>query len=133
MLYYAERIRPGYSLAMLKSMEDAPFSINSTYLFYLVQTGAIGFGLFMYLVLSATRKLAGVRRGNSAPAWDFLFIGWLGFLFHLIFIQGFIHPLLWFIIALSHNLPSPQSTQDTNGRCIGFIRLKRNTGFEERV
>jgi len=111
MLYYADRIKPGYSLAVLKSMENAPFSVNSTYLFYLVQTGVIGFGLFAYLVLYATRKLARLRRSNSAPAWDFLFVGWLGFLLHLMVVQGFIHPLLWFIIALSYNLPSYKSAR----------------------
>jgi O-antigen ligase len=104
MLYYADRIKPGYSLAVLKSMQDAPFSINSTYLFYLVQTGIIGFCLFAYLVVHATHKLAAMRQADSTTVWDFLCVGWVAFLFHLFFVQGFIHPLLWFIIALSLSL-----------------------------
>lgn len=120
MLYYADRIRPGYSLVVLELMDEAPFSINSTYLFYLVQTGVIGFCLFAYLVLYATRKLAEMRRGDSTLAWDFLFAGWLGFLAHLLVVQGFIHPLLWFIIALSLSLPSRTITQGVHGKVVAM-------------
>jgi O-antigen ligase len=100
----AEKIEEGYSERILKWRLYANPGTGSMHFFYLVETGLVGFALYMAIVSMVTKKIWRLRKesgGRDREGYSALFAGWLAMLVHLSFVTSEMYLLFWVIVGLA--------------------------------
>ncbi|EDX72521.1 O-Antigen Polymerase family [Coleofasciculus chthonoplastes PCC 7420] len=112
MLDIADSMNPGYAQKILTWRDSALASSGSIHLFFLIETGLIGFLLYGKLLFIATKKIWQARLRTKLMnmkreklALDCILSSWFAFLLHLFTISGETHLLLWTFIAFAFALP----------------------------